>query len=136
MMKTWLDYDFLRRWWLLLVLGLGLGALGGLGYFLQQDRTGEYKATARFFIDKETEFNVVSDAASTERAAVEHLATLANKLEKQTGSRVVIGDVLMERRYETVWWQPTVLGSVIGALLAIAAIILWQDTQTYARHRQ
>ena len=137
MKETWLYYDFLRRWWLLLILGPGLGALAGLGYFLQQDRPPEFKATASFSIPaEEHRFNVVSDVASTERAAVESLVTLANTFEQWTGRRFGIRVVQMERRYEAVWWRPTALGGVIGALLAVAVSLMWQDTRAYVRHRQ
>ena len=151
MKESWLYYDYLRRWWLFLLLGPVLGGLAGLGYYLQQYTPVEFIATGVFSTPNQIYtfdpgerpinrlgyyFTVSSPIKSTETAAVESLITLAYKLETETGRRFEIQNTKMEQRMETVWWKLVVLGSTSGAVLALASVFVLEDARNYLRYRQ
>ena len=51
MKDSWLLYDYLRRWWLLLLVGASLGAIIGLGYYSTQVHPVEYVVTANMVFE-------------------------------------------------------------------------------------
>jgi hypothetical protein len=132
-------YDFWLRWRLLLILGLGLGALVGSGIYPQRDQPADFTVTAHLVMAPRSpllEFTVVSLPNPNPKEAVEFIVKIATTLEDKTGEPVEIQNLKMERRNETAWWKSTVLGGVIGVLLVIGGIILWEDARNDVRRWQ
>ena len=129
-----LDYDYLRRWGPLLLLALFLGALSGLGYVLQQPRE-DFIVSAKFRVDSQLDFTVVSRAEPTRQAAAKYIGALASDLDSLVDQRIEIIEVSIQGRDKPNWWKPIVLGSVTGALLIIGAIYVWEDIKSYKRNR-
>ena len=145
MKESWRYYDFLRRWGLLLLLGLGLGALAGFGFFIQQEQQPRFKANAKLSVFTEDrpgvighrlDFNVVSNEFSDPKSAVKSILATAEVLGAQTGINVDAGDISLKGQYSSPVWRTIMLGSVIGGLLVIGATYVWDDALAYMRHRR
>ena len=145
MKESWRYYDYLRRWGLLLLLGLVMGALAGFGFFLQQDQQAQFKANAKLLVFTEdrtgvwglrSDFNVVSIEFSDPKSAVKSILANADNLSAETGINVDVKDISLEGRYRSPVWRTIVLGSVIGGLLVIGATYIWDDAYAYMRHRR
>ncbi|MDP6549420.1 MAG: hypothetical protein QF659_05060 [Dehalococcoidia bacterium] len=136
MKDSWLFYDYARRW-LLLLLSFTLGAILGLAYYAKQVHPMEYTATASVAIEdpvSEAEcppaalIAIATGRRSTEEAAVEDVTSLVAEIAAYASTAVVIRDLQLQRNAtDEAWWKAVVLGSAIGALLAIAAIYVWED---------
>lgn len=128
-------HDFWLRWGLLLILGFGIGAWVGSVYYFHRDQPADFKVTAEFVISR-INFTVVSTSKTNGKEAVESIVKLATTLEEKIDRQVVMQTLKMERRNETPLWKWTVLGGVVGVLLVIGGIILWEDTRNYVWHRR
>ena len=105
MKETWRYYQFLRRWGLLLLLGLVLGALAGIGFYAQQDKQARFKAEAIVSISTQdrpgvwrlrAEFGVASREYSDPKSAVESIVTEAENLDARPELLVDIGAFSIE----------------------------------------
>ena len=137
MKESWRYYDYLRRWGLYLLLGIALGALGAFGYILQQDQQPLFEAKATISVaGTNISINVVSDEYSDPKETVESIFNDIGRIQGYTDREIFIGGISLEGRYRPPLWQPIVLGSIFGGLLALGAAWVWDDTRAYLRHRQ
>lgn len=145
MKESWRYYDFLRRWGLLLLLGLVLGALAGWGFYAQQDKQPRFKAEAAVSISTQyrpgvwrlrAKFDVTSSEYSDPKSAVESIVKEAENLDARPELLVDIGAFSIEGRYRSPLWKTVVLGGVFGGLLVIGAAYVWDDARAYMRNRQ
>lgn len=145
MKNSWLHYDYMRRWWGLLLLGTLLGGVVGLAYYSSQAHPVEYAATATVSIKAtaprfETPpgpvvLTIDTGSQSSEAAAVEDLTSTVAALIRYTLTPVAVQELAVERYTpDAVWWKPVILGSLAGTLLAIAGIYLWEDARAFRRH--
>ena len=130
-----LDYGYLRRWGLLLLLGLLLGGLSGLGSSVLKSNE-EFIVSARFRVGLALDFTVVSDAEAIGQEAATSISTIATVLESLIDRPIEITEVSIHERNTTDRWKPTILGSIAGALLVILAIYVWEDLKLHERSRQ
>ena len=73
----------------------------------------------------------------TEEKATHEVMSRVAKVVQYTNSTVVLRESLIDQRgIDEPWWKPVGLGSVIGILLAIGWIFVWEDSQAYQRPRQ
>ena len=146
MKESWLYYDYLRRWWWLLLLGPALGALAGLAYYSSQLRPIESAVTATIAIqdpnpglENPTYILTSLDSGfhSTVEKATNAVESRVATMVRYTNGTAVLRELSIDQRgNDKPWWKAVVLGSVIGILLAIGGIYVWEDAQAYQRHRQ
>lgn len=145
MKESWRYYDFLRRWGLLLLLGLVLGALGGFSIHLQQDHPPLFIAKALVIISTNdrpgvwlprANFNVTSAEYPDPKRSVRNIIDSTEWLDAQPGYRVSVEDLSIEPRHASPLWKTILLGSFIGGLLVIGGAYVWDDARAYVRHRQ
>ncbi len=157
MKESWQYYEYLRRWWLLLLLGPTIGALTGLAYYSSQVHPATYDATATVAIadptwepddslppselDEQVQptltFSLDSGSDPTEEGAVKSVTSSIARIVSYTNTPVAIQQITIDRNTtDEPWWKPVVLGSVIGTLLVIGGIYVWEDARSYQRHRQ
>ena len=146
MKESWLYYDYLRRWWWLLLLGPVLGALAGLSYYSSQLQPIESAVTATIAIQdpnsghgKPTYILTSLDSGfhSTVEKATNAVESQVATMVRYTNGTAVLRELSIDQRgNDEPWWKAVVLGSVIGILLAIGGIYVWEDAQAYQRHRQ
>ena len=145
MKETWRYYDFLRRWGLLLLLGLVVGAIAGLGFYLQQDQEPLFTATASVTLSTKdrpgvwlsrANFIVSSSEFPDPNASVAAIMSNTKWLSAQPGYIVAVEDLAIMSRFRSPLWKAVVLGSFFGGLLAIGAAYLWDDARSYMRNRQ
>ena len=73
----------------------------------------------------------------TEEKATHQVMSRGDNMVEYTNNTAVLRELLIDqRRIDEPWWKAVVLGSVIGILLAIAGVYVWEDAQAYQRHRQ
>ena len=133
MKDLWHYYSYLRRWGLLLLLGLLLGALAGLGFAFQRD-TPKFRATVTVVVGGDLTFKAVSNFETTPQAAAKAMSKIVSRLDTHTDIPIVLQGPSIERRSETVWWKPILLGSVFGGLLFVGGAYFWEDARSYQRH--
>jgi uncharacterized protein involved in exopolysaccharide biosynthesis len=145
MKESWRYYAFLRRWGLILVLGLVLGALGGLGFDLRQDHRPIFKAKASVVITAKDRpgvwldrgrFNVVSAEHSDAESAVRSIVSNTEWLDAQPDYIVTVEGITINTSHPSSLWKAMVLGGVFGVLLVIGAAYLWDDIRAYMRYRK
>jgi len=145
MKESWRYYEFLRRWGLILVLGLVLGALGGLGFDLRQDRHPLFKANALVVITAEDRpgvwldrgsFKVISEKHSDAESAVRFIVNNTEWLDSQPDYIVTVEAITIDVLHPFPLWKAMVLGGVFGVLLVIGSAYLWDDSQAYMRYRK
>ena len=145
MKESWLYYDYLRRWWGLLLLGSVLGSLAGLVYYSNQVHPIEYAVTAMVAVEnpKSTDehpptvlISLNSGFHPTVEQSTAVVESSVTKLVAYTTTPAVTRELLIDQRgISEPWWKTVVFMSVIGVLLAIGGIYLWEDAQAYRRHR-
>ena len=147
MKETCQYYDFLRRSWRLLLLGLSLGALLGFAFYSNQTHDTTFSATASvgLYEDESAIFNPASaktilniDLGSwpSQEEAIK-ASSKAFEIASLTGFTAVAQNVfLVESKAGDSPWKPVVFGSIIGFLLVIGVAYVWDDAKAYRRHLQ
>jgi uncharacterized protein involved in exopolysaccharide biosynthesis len=147
MKDSWLLYDYLRRWWLLLLIGTALGAVIGIGYYSNQVHPVEYVVTADMVFEDPAytgdgpiptvTLAMGPSSLGDGEAAVAHIRTTVAKLASLSDSPVFIRDLSIDRNTTgEPRWKAVVLGSIIGALLVIGGVFVWEDARAYQRRLQ
>lgn len=136
-------YGYVRRWRLvLLALGLILGGLAGLAY--DYNRGDLYTATVEVHLRRDVDkglphihFDIISDPVqTTEKAATENVTSKLDQFLAYTNVQIRSEVVVERNTSREPWWKGVVLGSIIGALLVIVGIYIWEDVRAYRRDRQ
>ena len=146
MKDSWLFYEYLRRWWWLLIL---VTVLGGLCAIVYQDANAgppAYTATVTYaIIDPTPPFkkppavvaSITSGPLDSVEAAVDDARAMVFRVASYTNALVVTRNLVVElQEPETDWWKDIILGSVVGLLLAIGGIYVWEDACDYQRQRE
>ena len=145
MKESWRYYDFLRRWGLLLLLGLVVGSIAGLGFYVQQDQEPLFTATASVTFSTESRpgvwhpranFLVSSNEYPDPNASVAAIMSNTEWLNAQAAYIVTVEDLTIVSRFRSPLWKAVVLGSFFGGLLAIGAAYVWDDARSYMRDRR
>ena len=146
MKESWVYYDYLRRWWWLLLLGLTLGGSVALVYHLEQAGPLEYTATLTATIGSPSTrekppsaipVQITGHTLDTKEAALESVRSMVVQVISYTDAPVEVKDLSIDRHeMGEAWWKAIVLGSLVGIALAIGAIYVWDDASAYQRHRQ
>jgi hypothetical protein len=142
MKESWYYYDYLFRWGRLLLLGFLLGALAGLGYYLQQDFKGvDYKGTAILTLADAKDILVITTARGTqdtrsEEAVAETINTIAGDIHRSWKRVTGISAIRVDPVHQPNTWKPIVMGSIIGGLLMISIVYVWEDVARYVRSRR
>ena len=133
MHESWRYYDYLRRWGLLLLLGLALGALAGFGIGQQQKQL--FKATATVSAS-ETSFRIVSTKKTSDpKEAVGSILNNVKAFSAANAIDIEVVDFSIQGRYRNPLWKAMLLGGVVGALLAFGAAFVWDDVRALKHHR-
>jgi hypothetical protein len=135
MKESWLYYDYLRRWGILLIVGVALGLLAGLGYNLVVDQQPLFKAKGAVGVSNMT-LDVVSKDYSDPQEAFDSIVGDARRLDDLTEVDVVVSGILVEQIHVPPLWQPIVLGGLFGGLFILGAAWVWDDTRSYLRYRK
>ena len=145
MKESWLFYNYLRRWWWLLVLGIVTGGTAGLLYYNSQDREFEYTAKATVAIQDTrslyeiplvVHISVETGQQATANEAIDSAGSTIREIGNYTGTPVTIRDLVVDRTVDTSgWWKAVVLGAVFGILMAIGAAYVWEDLHLYYRRQ-
>ena len=144
MKESWQLYDYLRRWWCWLLLAFVFGALDGVGYYSIQQHPVGFKATATVSIENPVSQEqgsppvsvyFSSDLWPTQEAAVADIAISVGRIVDYSEAPVQVQDVRLYRRAAGApLWKAAVLGSVIGSLLVIGWIYIWEDRRAFFQH--
>ena len=133
-----LYYRFLRRWGIMLLLGMGLGGLAGFGY-VEEYRQPEFEMSARLVNNvnkKGLDFKVLSGIHASSTSAGKSIVALTSRLESDTGTRIEIRDLKIIKYRTEGWGKIVVLGSVLGVLAVVAVIFVWEEVQSQSRRQQ
>ena len=146
MKESWIYYDYLRRWWRLLLLGLAVGAILGLAYYSVQNSLDSYAATATVAlgnpnsdpdaIQSPVMITIASDNQSTSEAAIAQVQSAIGRIVDYTNDPVSVPSLELESKIAHAWWKSVVVGSVLGGLVVIGGIYVWEDALAYYRSRQ
>ena len=127
------------------MLGLAVGAILGLGYHSVQDKSESHAATATVAIwhrnsDPEAvQFPVMvtiaSDKQSTSEAAIAQVQSEISRIIDYTNAPVSVPSLELESKLTNAWWKSIVIGSVLGGLLLVGGIYIWEDALAYHRRR-
>jgi hypothetical protein len=146
MKDSWLLYDYLRRWWLLLLAGSVLGAAIGLSYYSTQEHPVEYIVTADLIItDPEytgegspprvTLAQGPIDYASSEEA-IEGFRSRVADFANNSDVPVLVRRFSIDIRTVDPSWKAAVLGGVFGTLMVIGGVYTWEDARAELRSQQ
>ena len=147
MKDSWMLYDYLRRWWRILLLGTSLGAILGFAYYSNQIHPEEYQGTAQLSLyssifdifEAPTKYSITIDIGtwSNEEAVAEYASSQAESLSLSTGRTVFVEGLQIDHHpVGSPSWKAIVLGTVLGGLLAIGFPYVWDDARAYALHRR
>ena len=155
MKASWLYYDYLRRWWLLLLVGPTIGAILGFAYYNQIHHPAQYAAAGTVAIKDptwhlehpglqlhhrapEVEVVINSGAKATEQAAVDSIMSTAINLADYAEGVTEVRNLSIKSvpDYGVVFWKPVVMGAVLAILLVIGGIYIWEDATAYRRDLQ
>ncbi len=126
-------------------MGLVVGAIAGLGFYVQQDQEQLFTATALVTLSTESRpgvsrprgtFLVSSKEFSDPKTSVAAIMSNAKWLNAQPGYIVTVENLTIASRFPSPLWKAVVLGSIFGGLFAIGAAYLWDDARSYMRNRQ
>ena len=150
-------YDYLRRWWLVLLIGPIIGAILGFAYYHQSRHTAEYTATAtvaiiepiwhlenpallwlRHYRAPEVLVAINSRANASESSAVNSVTSAAAKLADYAKGGTELRELSITHLPESggVLGKLVFLGAVFAMLLVIGGIYVWDDVLVYRRHLQ
>lgn len=146
MKESWLYYDYLRRWWKILVIGVFFGAFMGIAYYSSQTHGIAYSGTAKIGVYEvvpgiytppqvKTSFDVELGSWPSQEGAIEYASSTALEIALVTGSPTVVQQVsLAKSTAGAQLWKVIVLGSTIGFLLAIGIAYVRDDARAYREH--
>ncbi len=153
MKDSWLLYDYLRRRWQLLLVFCILGALAGHLLDDGRDFSIKYRATATVamdvprwsFKDPPSELRryprpvmatLTSSTESSRQLAAANIESQMMRIAAFGPAWVTSQGIIIDEVPQGVWvwWKALVLGSVVGGLLAVGCIYVWEDGKEY-RHR-
>ena len=141
MRATWLYYDYLRRFGILILLGFGIGALLGFVYYEARPKRTWYIAQANI-AQADTgrspnfEFRIVSPDFSDPQSAIDHILGITLKLESVSQRNFESNRFEIEGWHRPVLWKTMAVGSVLGGLVAIGVGYVFNDAMTYQRRRR
>jgi hypothetical protein len=147
MKEYWLLYSYFRRWWWLLLLGSTLGAIIGFGVNHSPTHPVKYVVTANLVVE-DPEYkgegspptvilSKITGRQATKEGAVEWARKAAIRLARDTDSPVIVQDLSIVRKItDEPRWKAGVLGFLIGTLLVIGGVYVWEDTREYLRRQQ
>ena len=133
----WELYDYLRRYWWLLLLGVSIGAAGGIGIHIQRDHPTVYDliATIRLSNVDSTTFEIHKRGFHAEEEAIKDITRSIDKLRAVTSTDIGVGSIVVKQiGKSSPAWKATTLGVIIGGLLSIGLIYLWNDARSYLHH--
>ena len=136
MRATWLYYDYLRRYGVLIVLGLVIGASLGFGYNQTQPKRPIYVAQATIAESPYAGFFMFTKEHGEPQAAVDDILNTVKRLGSAAALDYEVKDIKISSRYRNVLWKTMVMGSVVGCLVAIGVGYVWDDVMTYQRRRK
>ena len=136
MKATWLYYDYLRRYGILILLGLVIGAAFGFVFHQTQPDRTIYVAQAHIGSLPNFGFLMITRAHQNPQEAVDDILYAVKYLESAGSKDYIIKDFEVSARYRSVLWKTMAIGSVVGCLVAIGAGYVWQDALTYQRRRR
>ena len=129
-----------------MLLSSTIGGLAGLAYYNMQAHSLEYTATAKVTIEgsklpsqlpREVLVSVQTGGRSDAKEAIDSAGSMIRQIVSYSGSPVVIREIVIDRNMDgSGWWESALLGAVIGMLLAIGAIYVWEDTSAYQSYWQ
>lgn len=153
MMKgSWLVYDLVRRWWRLLLVFSVVGAL--FGHLLDErpvfpmnytaTATVAFNAPQREFEDSSSTsrrfpppvmVTLTSSTESSRRLAVADIESQMRRIVDFGATSLTSQGIIVDEIPLGVWqwWKAIVLGSVLGGLLALGCIYVWEDAKEYRR---
>ena len=155
MKDSWLLYDYLQRWWRLLLLCCALGILGA--YLVNEPTVyaKEYSATATLAITDhkwvpspspifagsrppEALVTIESGIKPTQEEATAVINTKLYRLSEFNERPLELREIVIHESAlgNWAWWKGITLGAVIGILAAIGIIYVWTDVQAYSRREQ
>ena len=139
-------YDYLRRWWRLLVLAVVIGGTAALSYQVANVNPLDYRADVTVAIMDPAPplqkppvlvVNLIATELTSEEAAIATGRAMVAAMANYTNAPVVTEDFFVSHRPNLHgWWKDIILGSIFGTLLAIGWIYVWEDTKSYLRHTQ
>ena len=139
-------YDYLRRWWRLLVLAVVIGGTAPLSYHVVNVNPLDYTTEVTVAIMDPAPplqkppvvvVNLIATELTSEEAAVATGRAMVAAMANYTNAPVVTEDFFVSHRPNLHgWWKDIILGSIFGTLLAIGATYVWEDTKSYLRQTQ
>lgn len=145
MKESWFYYDYLRRWWWMLLLISTIGFVGGLIYSNAKVYPVTFDATATIAIEEPGKLpdffpvvlvSVQTTDAKDAAAAIDSAGATISRLGRYSGAPFTIQDFGVTRSGDNSrWLKSSVLGTVIGMLVAIGGIYVFEDALSYRRHR-
>ena len=126
-------------------MGPTFGGVFTLGYYIMNAGPSEYTAELMVaIVDPRPPYHkppavlasIISDTLASEEAAVDSARSMFVQMAGYTNAPVEAGDmVVYYADLGTEWWKRVILGSVVGILLTIGVIYVWEDASAYQRHR-
>jgi hypothetical protein len=136
MRATWLYYDYLRRFGILILLGFAIGALLGFVYYEVRPKRTWYIAQADISIPRGLQFRIVSPKFPDPQSAVDHILNMEFRLESASQLNFESNRFEIESWYRPELWKTMAVGSVVGGLVAIGVGYVWNDAMIYQRRRR
>ena len=130
-----LSYHFLRRWGMLILLGLLLGGLAGFGY-VEDYRQSEFEISAKLHNEKGLDLRVISARRDTVDLAIKSILADRTKLDTAIGAWVEISKMQVIKHRTEGWWKTVILGGVLGIIPVAFVIFLWNEAQSALREQQ
>ena len=152
MKDSWLLYDYIKRWWRLLLLCCALGIL--VAYLMDEPKVyaKAYSASATLAFTHHKwvpELPTSLGGSSIPHALVtvefapqstlENIKAAINakqsELSAYSGIPVETREIVIRENPQGTWfwWKALTLGGVIGLLAAIGFIYIWTDVQAYGK---
>jgi uncharacterized protein involved in exopolysaccharide biosynthesis len=137
MKDSWFLYDYLRRWWWLLLSAVLFSSALGLAFVAMNAEPPEYVAKATVTITGPA--TVVPIVVSSipwysQRAAMDALDKDLTKIITYTRTPVKVSSYSVVRLGTSPNWpQNVALGSVLALLVVVGSVYVWEDTKAYRR---
>ncbi len=152
MKESWLLYDYARRWWGLLLIFCVVGAMTGRLLDQSVDNPVAYAATTTVAINAPlwsfedppgvshpypppVFATLISSTESNRQLAVADIQTQIRRITAYGHILVTSHGIIVDEipQGDANWWKAVVLGSVLGGLLAVGCIYVWEDAKEYRR---
>ncbi len=152
MKDSWVLYGYLIRWWRLLLVFCVVGALAA--HFLDDppDFPADYTGTATVairvpdwsfedpgLVQRATPPVVMATLTSSiepsRQLAIDDVQSQMRRIAAFGPTLVASHGIIIDEKPQGVWqwWKAVVLGSVLGGLLAVGCIYVWEDAKEYRR---